>query len=378
MNLSRVMGGRLATRTFLHTDWTTVRGASTVASVIQGDEGWLDLAGFVDATFWVDFSEVTPPPGGTLLLQLETSPTGDESTFQVVAGPIVCTASTTPIVLKTASAGAFPLCRFNRWRVVSTTNTSWDVTFRIRVTANRQMYFAPTQLSNCIVWLRADIGTSFASGGLVSGWADLSGNGYNASQATPGNQPNFSSTAMGSATNPVLAGMPAIQGDGVARFMATSPIPVTGSATYIAVVQPTGSPQSGYTRLIETAFNSAYYLGTDVNGTEYKLIVDYSISPYGTAVGSSVMTNTNTIVTGAYSAPAGTLYVNGSSIASDSTNFTTPTAANLALHIMDDVGATIFWKGYVAEVIVYNRTLTAAEFQQVHRYLGARYAITVP
>jgi Concanavalin A-like lectin/glucanases superfamily len=356
-------------------DWVTVRGSSTVTTVTQSDEGWLDLLGCAEAQFFVEIAEVTAPVGsvsGSVLLQLETSPTGDESTFVAVAGPIVCTPTTAPIVLKTASLGAVPLCRFNRWKVLATTAASWDVTFRIRATANRSFYFAPTQLSDCLLWLRADLGVTFSSSGTVSAWEDWSNNGHGASQTTGADQPTYSSTA--------INGFPALNGNGTSQCMNTNAFVIGSSATLFAVVQSTPATQPAYTRILDHQYNASYYLGTDSTGGEYKLIVDDGTSPYGTAQGGTIAANTNAIVSGTFSAPTGTLYVNGTSIASDSTDFGTPTSPSNQLWIMQCYANSFaeYWSGYLAEVVIYGRALAAAELTRVHRYLGARYSITVP
>ena len=36
-----------------------------------------------------------------------------------------------------------------------------------------------------------------------------------------------------------------------------------------------------------------------------------------------------------------------------------------------------FWKGYFAEAIVYNRALGTTEMTRVHRYLSARYGVSM-
>lgn len=41
-------------------------------------------------------------------------------------------------------------------------------------------------------------------------------------------------------------------------------------------------------------------------------------------------------------------------------------------------GSTAYWKGDIAEIIIYDRFLTAAELDAVHTYLNIRYGITIP
>lgn len=68
------------------------------------------------------------------------------------------------------------------------------------------------------------------------------------------------------------------------------------------------------------------------------------------------------------------IYFNGQALTTF-TDQTDPTAAQTSFRIGWDGDDNCF-NGDVAEVIVYNRQLTACEIQQVNRYLGAKYGIT--
>ena len=352
-----------SSRSFLLTNWITA--SSSGADVVQDSDGWLELPSFNDFTAFVEVSQISNPTGGYVLLYLETAPFPDEATFlaQPVAGPIVCAPSSAPYVAKTASGGRTPLCRYVRWRVHGTTVNPWSVTFRIRLVANRARYFAPTDLGGCLVWLRADLGVTF-TGTAASAWADQSGTAHDASQATGANQPTFSATAMN--------GFPAIVGDGATRYMKTAAFTIGSAATLIAAVQPAGTMTS-YARILEQQYNATYFLGLDTTQAHYKLIVDNAVAPYGAAHGGTVTNGANAIVTGVYSSPTGTLYVNGSAVGSDS--FTAPGASSLPLWIMQAFSGNALWNGYLAEAIVFNRALTSAELARVHRYLGNRYGV---
>ncbi|HTC70881.1 MAG TPA: LamG-like jellyroll fold domain-containing protein [Acidothermaceae bacterium] len=200
-------------------------------------------------------------------------------------------------------------------------------------------------------------------------WQDQSGNGNNASQSGAAEPPYFIAK---------MNGMPALQGDGATYSMATSTFTLGASASLFAAVQATAATQGLYSRLLEHLYSSTYYLGVDSTGTKYKLIVNNGTSPYGAAQGGTVAT-ANQIVSGVYSSPTGTVYVNGQSAGSDS--FTAPSPPlNHIMSIMKDVNPMFgdYWKGYFGEAIVYNRALTSGELIQVHRYLGARYGVSVP
>lgn len=38
-------------------DWVTIQGASGVLSITQGENGWIDLAGYQDVVAWLDVRE---------------------------------------------------------------------------------------------------------------------------------------------------------------------------------------------------------------------------------------------------------------------------------------------------------------------------------
>lgn len=356
--------------------WTTVQTASSFGSFTQSVEDWLDVSSFADAAFWIDVSQVTASANATVQLVLQSSPTLDETYFFPVAPPVTLSAASTPILVKTVrAASTVPLARYLRWQLqVSTNNTAtWGATFRVRAGLSKQSFFVPTQVPGCVLWLRADMGITFANAPtntLVSGWADQSGNGNNASQSTSGSQPGYATG--------VMNGAPALTGNGTSYWMQTSAFTLGASATLFAAAQPSVSTQSAYARLIEHNAGETYYIGCDVTGTEYKLIVNDATSPYGTAQGGTVTAGTNSIIAGAYASTTGTVFVNGSSVGSGS--FTAPSPTSLQMAIMQDSAnyASYFWDGNFAEAIVYNRRLSTNEMAKVHRYLGARYGVAVP
>ena len=65
--------------------------------------------------------------------------------------------------------------------------------------------FAPTDISGCVLWLKADAITS-NDGDFVSSWIDSSGSNNPATQATAANQPTFRTNAIG--------GKPVVRFDG--------------------------------------------------------------------------------------------------------------------------------------------------------------------
>ena len=84
-----------------------------------------------------------------------------------------------------------PLTKYTRWRlsVPGGSTGTWDATFRIRGAGGRSSYMAPTQLAGCVGWFRADLGITL-TGSNVSVWADQSGKGNDAT-APAGREPGY-------------------------------------------------------------------------------------------------------------------------------------------------------------------------------------------
>jgi hypothetical protein len=365
-------------RSYLLTDTVTARGTAPSIGWTLDPSQWIDVNGAADATFIIECFDLSPPTGGgTVVLNIESSPFFDESTFALAAPPLTLAASSTPVYLKSvASVSTAGLARSVRARITPTGSGAWSATIRIRCVTNRTSYFVPTQLTGCMLWLRADLGVTLSSG-FVSTWADQSGNGNNASQGASANRPGFSQTAMNN--------LPAIQGNGNATtpfFMTTSAFTLGNAATIAVVAQP-ANPEVAFARLVEHKFSLTYYLGLNGTPNAYKFIVNNGTFPYGIAEGGSITPyGANAIITGMFTPGGGAtgtggLYMNGSPVGSDT--FNNPASNNLPLYIMQDVTAPSQpWNGYLGEIVIYNRALSSGEFLRLHRYLGGRYGVTVP
>jgi hypothetical protein len=117
-------------------DWTCVRGASTVTSVVQGESGYADLADFDDLVLFLDVAELTT--GGSISLIYQTSPSRDDASFVALFSPFTLslTATGNPRVDRILSAYApVPLARYLRWYLTTTSGGTWDVLFRITYAA---------------------------------------------------------------------------------------------------------------------------------------------------------------------------------------------------------------------------------------------------
>ncbi len=118
-------------------DWLTIRQPSSVTLVRQSASDWLELEGIRDVSMWIQVSDVTF--NAALQLQLETSPTEDESLFQTVSMQTTVATLTAPGVyaaVSRANVAAVPLARHLRWAIATSGGVDWNVTFRIVLALN--------------------------------------------------------------------------------------------------------------------------------------------------------------------------------------------------------------------------------------------------
>jgi hypothetical protein len=121
---------------FILQDWSTIKGGANV-TVTQSEAEWLDLEPYEDVSFWLIVTEASGSP--TLVYQ--TAPTKDEAFFAAqTAGmtgtAITLTPSSTPVITPVlAWSAAFPLARYVRWQIPSTSG-GFKVNMYIAVAAS--------------------------------------------------------------------------------------------------------------------------------------------------------------------------------------------------------------------------------------------------
>ena len=89
--------------------------------------------------------------------------------------------------------------------------------------------FQPPDCLGLTLWVRADAGVTAGAEGVVSAWADQSGNGNDFRQADPNLQPRRVAEAVN--------GLPALRFDGVddALTLATAPLPLAGKSVFAVI-----------------------------------------------------------------------------------------------------------------------------------------------
>ena len=228
--------------------------------------------------------------------------------------------------------------------------------------SNNKSY--PTDLpvkGGLVLWLDAadDTTFSYSSGTVVSQWRDKSGLNNHTSQATVLNQPSRS-TAQNSRK--------IVTFDGTNDSLSTSnSLDLSVTHTIFAIAsQTTGTEDAGLVSINNslnnglTLHNGSTYYGYYGDGSKYAT--------------SAITTSTSYIFTKVFKGTSSTtrqVYLNGTSAT------TTGVIANSDASGVIRLGQqSTYLNGTIAEVIIFNRELTATELKQVHTYLGQKWGIS--
>ena len=187
---------------------------------------------------------------------------------------------------------------------------------------------------------------------------DTSGNGYNGTL----NGATWTAGKSNSGLN--FGGFPSVT---------TTSIPLGGTFSVSAWVNPAVTGEAPYVRIAETQYSVGLFLGSNITGTKYKFFVNYSLGSTGTcgaqfgcAEGGTITSGWH-LVTGTFDGTTAKLYVDSTLVASDT--FTAPQPTSIPLHIGEDyTNGGYGWKGTLDEVRLYNRALTAAEVAAIFNH----------
>jgi hypothetical protein len=212
--------------------------------------------------------------------------------------------------------------------------------------------------ADMLLWLRADAGVTFSSGTLVSGWADQSTYGRDASQANVAQQPTFAPATLG--VHPTLQFTNAASSQlalGANAFSGHQTMFVVYNDTSTADwVTPVGTAYTGKGTYHGNngdgaIFNTTHTDPNTLNGNNYR---------NGTPIGSGTSTaRPDAFSINAYRA-AGPF----------------PAGQNITTIGADSCCSNRSINGGIAEILVYDRQLTNTELDAVGNYLGSKYGLT--
>ena len=246
------------------------------------------------------------------------------------------------------------------------------LTLSLVVTAALGYSQAPGAVSSGLaIWLKADAGTSSAvEGDFLASWNDQSGNGRNATQTTAANRPRFRKS--------ILNGNPAIETTGGTRYFNIDFSALSNSSyTVFVVAQRTSTNVSQYILGVQQSSPLGMHLGYAGDNTlrlgQSSSILNLATSGYA---GSNEIPRT--LVAEFSNTTGRTLseYLNGAPLQ----NTLAGTASYAIASNTGVIGrgySTTGFAGFIGEIIIYNRTLTATEKRQVLTYLSVKYGTTL-
>lgn len=228
--------------------------------------------------------------------------------------------------------------------------------------------FAPTDLSGLVLWLDASNTSSLTlAGSNVTTWADLAGSN-DGTQSDANKKPVYNATGLNSL--PTVNFQFGI--DGTTADVLEMPDFLTGltSGEIFFVLKTENDPGGGGSQgnlLNFDGITSAVYYPF-VNGDTYLNF----ISDTRQATGNPTLALTTAHILNMQSA-SGNFTVN----INDTEQFTTGTntVATTATPLLGGYSALNTFDGYISEVIMFNRVLTAPERTQIKDYLKAKWSL---
>jgi hypothetical protein len=246
--------------------------------------------------------------------------------------------------------------------------------------ANKQ-YFNPQMVGGLVLWLDGSDpsanGVTPANGASVSSWVDKSTSGNNASQGTGANQPVFNTNQ--------INGKGALT-FGASKFMSvgSSGFP-SGSAarTWFAVVNTSSAATGAYIFLYGTNAVNQYWAPLNIGApftVNSALFIDTNNK--GAYGNTTIASSTNYIFEMNYAAGNNlsqtAMRINGTAqtlaVTTDAVPNTTLSIGYISSSAAGAGGAP--WIGQIAELILYNSSLSATAQGNVRRYLANKWGIT--
>ena len=227
--------------------------------------------------------------------------------------------------------------------------------------------------SGLAIWLKADAGTSSTSNGaLLTSWNDQSGNGINATQSDPSStpRPRFVTNAMN--------GNPAIEFNGGGRFFNINYSSLGSDYTIITVVERFDATTLRYVVGVQSTTPRGMHLGY-ANNTTLRFGENAAAANADVTVnGYDATTETPCVVMGEYpSTSSRTVTEIKNAVTSSTTDNDATSSPGMTNGVIGRGFGTQGINGYIAEVIAYNRQLTATEKANIYTYLSIKYGFSI-
>lgn len=235
--------------------------------------------------------------------------------------------------------------------------------------------FLPNQLPGCVLWLRADQGLTLNNTN-VSQWNDLSGQGQNFSQGTTADQPLWTPNGFNGLPGVTFNGSTTFLSNGSLTYNSASP---AAQLTVFVALQLTSTvvqqyflaqpAQTGFDFIAEANTNLALLVGQTslttytndqiVAGNTLMTVPSQINCVFNAATASNPRALPrvnrvayNTVNAGNAGTPSATTFSNGQPV-----------------YLGQNGASTAYFTGTVAEVVVCNQQLTAAQISWVESYM---------
>lgn len=236
--------------------------------------------------------------------------------------------------------------------------------------------FSPTELTNLVLWLRADLGVTLISG-KVSSWDDQSGLGNHVTQSVSGSRPNLGLLQNGNnreavhftSSNSQFLGRP------------FTGLPMSSSITAFVV------------RRMFTSSNAAFFEVTSGTISSRGVSLYYRKTQDGAVLDNSNVFRIGNLNGGAYAHKVladftnphiiqGIQYNNTRSLSVDGVLVFSGSAPGTSILEQNNLMVGAFFQnqfhmnGEISEIIIYSKKLETLEITQVTNYLSERYSIS--
>jgi hypothetical protein len=237
--------------------------------------------------------------------------------------------------------------------------------------------------TDMVLWLKADSLSHLADGASISSWEDVSGNGHVFSQGTSSAKPTFR------AADSDFNNQPIVDCDGSDQLIGSYSAQLNPAEFTLFCVAASDTDDNSYQGIIESRSStpvarSGYNIYAKWSGSDQWSFWHGKDSAWGqlNSNAGELTTNTPDIITAIMSGTNGIggsgtqkLRINGTQHATSTSVFYASTADGGTI---GNVPSTFYLEGQIAEIIMYDRSLTDDEIALVEDYLGRKYAISGP
>ena len=250
----------------------------------------------------------------------------------------------------------------------------WRFLFGLLFATGPMTFAATLPVTNGLsLWLAADVAVTTNATGLVSDWADQSGQGHSASQASASSQPTLRFTQ--------LNGLPSVHFSGGQFFALAGQVLTSPTFSVVAVVKDERNDTNFREVISNWDLNSgntgsSFFFGTaGLNPVRARFTDNFGGADQGQlGVGTIINPNAYFILTGVSGANSVGVYQNNSNIAFRASPMS---PRNLGgSYVVGRQGSGTFdeyWHGDIAELLVFDRELSNPELQLIWTWLAVKY-----